>query len=206
LAAGVGGSYALWVYVHGGAPGSTPNKVRDEPLEAAAGHKWAQPLDCPGAPNFHRVSPGLYRGAQPTEEGFKQLKQMGVRTVVNLRKLHSDSDKLEHTGLAYERIDMNPLHPEDEDVVRFLRIVGDPARQPIFVHCQHGSDRTGMMCAVYRVAIEGWTKDEAIAEWTKGGFGFHDEFQNLINYFRRLDLNEMRRRAGVDTLPSTTRP
>jgi protein tyrosine phosphatase (PTP) superfamily phosphohydrolase (DUF442 family) len=167
------------------------------PGDAATG--WAQPLDEPGLPNLYRVSDELYRGAQPTAEGMQRLKEMGVRTVVNLRSFHSDRDEIGETGLGYEHITMKAYHPEDKEVVRFLRIVNDPARQPVFVHCQHGADRTGLMAAVYRVAVQGWTKDQAIAEMTRGGFGFHDVFEEtLVDYLRELDLSDMCRQAGVE--------
>ena len=157
---------------------------------------WAEPLTGEGLDNFYRVAPQLYRGAQPTAEGMKTLKAMGIRTVVNLRSLHSDRDEIGDTGLAYEHIHFNPLHAEEEDVVRFLQIVTDPARRPVFVHCQHGSDRTGTMCAIYRVAVCGWTKDEALEEMTKGGFGFHKSFENLLRFVRGLDVEAMKRRAA----------
>jgi len=205
LAIGVGATLALWQQLHGGPPGQA-NVVRNEPLEQAGRRQWARPLDCPGVGNFHRVSPSLYRGAQPTSEGIRNLKEMGVKSILNLRYVHSDRDEIGRTDIACEHLHFNPLHPEDEDVVKFLRIATDPARLPVFVHCQHGSDRTGMMCAVYRVAVEGWTKDQAAAEWTEGGFGFHDEFQNLIRYFRDLDVDAVKREAGVATRPATPRP
>ena len=64
------------------------------------------------------------------------------------------------TGLAYEHIYFNALHPEEKEVVRFLQIVTDPLRQPAFVHCKHGADRTGMMCAIYRVAGRAMTGEQ----------------------------------------------
>ena len=96
--------------------------------------------------------------------GLRALKAMGVKTVVNLRKFHSDRDEIGDTGLAYEHMYVNALHPEDKEVVRFLQIAADASRRPVFVHCQHGSDRTGLMCAAYRVVVQGWSKQEAIAE------------------------------------------
>ncbi|MHC4325718.1 MAG: fused DSP-PTPase phosphatase/NAD kinase-like protein, partial [Planctomycetota bacterium] len=125
-------------------------------------NKWAERIELPGLPNFHKVSDDLYRGAQPTAEGMKQLEKLGVKTVVNLRSVHSDRDELEGTGLAYEHIKMTAWKTEDKDVVRFLKIVTDSNQTPVFVHCQHGADRTGMMNAVYRIAVQGWSKDQAI--------------------------------------------
>jgi protein tyrosine/serine phosphatase len=139
----------------------------------------------------------LYRGAQPTKEGFKQLEKLGVKTVVNLRSFHSDRDEIKDVNLGYEHIYMTAWRAEDEDAVRFLRIVTDPNHTPVFVHCQHGADRTGLMCAIYRIAVQDWSKDEAIEEMTKGGFGFHGLFQNLVDYIHRLDVEKIKQQAGI---------
>ena len=153
--------------------------------------RWAQPLKCEGVDNFHRVSKTLYRGAQPTEEGFKNLSKMGIKMVISLRTFHGDSDDIGDLPLKYKRFTFNTLHAEDKEVSRFLKLVSDPDNQPVFVHCLHGSDRTGMMCAAYRVVFEKWTKDQAIDEWTKGGFGFHRMFKNLVKYFRKTDFKSL---------------
>ncbi len=158
--------------------------------------RWAEPIERPGLPNLHRVTPVLYRGAQPTAEGFRELARLGVKSVLSLRGFHDDDVPIE-VGLAHERISFKAWHAEDEDVVRFLRYVSDPAHQPVFVHCQWGADRTGMMCAIERVAIEGWSKDAALEEMTQGGFGFHPEWQNLVRYVRELDVETLAREAGV---------
>lgn len=160
---------------------------------------WAVPLDRPGLPNLHRVSDRLYRGAQPTAEGMRHLKEMGVRTVLNLRSFHSDRDEIGETGLAYEHLYMKAWHPEEKEVVRFLQIVSDPDRTPVFVHCQHGADRTGLLCAIYRIAVQSWDREEAIREMREGGFGHHTVWGNLTRYLRDLDVEEMRRRAGFAT-------
>ena len=193
---GAAGASALWMCAWGINPLAT-DKTRNVDRERNAPRPWAMPLTCEGVENLHRVSADLYRGAQPTAEGFRRLKDMGIKTVINFRHLHGDREKIGETGLAYEHLYVNTLHPEDTEIVRFLQIVTDPARQPVFVHCLHGADRTGMMCAAYRVAVDGWSTQQAIDEWTEGGFGFHEAFQNLIHHFRRLDMEDMKRRAGI---------
>ena len=160
--------------------------------------KWAERIELPGLSNLHKVSDDLYRGAQPTAEGMKELEKLGVKTVVNLRSLHSDSDEIKDTGLTYEHIVMTTLNVQDKDVIRFLQIVTDPSRTPVFVHCQHGADRTGTMCAIYRTAVQGWSKDKAIEEMTKGGFGFHSYWQNLPDYVQKLDIEEIKRTVSSD--------
>jgi protein tyrosine phosphatase (PTP) superfamily phosphohydrolase (DUF442 family) len=163
----------------------------------ATTNAWAVKMEKPGLKNFHRVTQNLFRGAQPTEEGFDQLKTLGIKTVIDLRPFHSDESKLKKTGLNFERFHFYTWHADDDDVVRFLKIVTNTNCGPCFVHCAYGSDRTGMMVAAYRVAVEGWTKDDAIAEMTQGDFGFHPQWKNLVTYVEKLDVASLKKRAGI---------
>ena len=70
----------------------------------------------------------------------------------------------------------------------FLTLVSDKGQAQFFVHCQHGSNRTVMMCAVYRIAVQGWTKNEVIKEMTLGRFGFHEIWSNLVVHLQKFDL------------------
>lgn len=158
---------------------------------------WAQPLSLPGVPNLHKVSDTLYRSAQPTGAGMRNLKKLGIETIVNLRSFHSDRDEISNTGLAYEHIYMKAWHPEEEDVIRFLQIVTNPKRTPVLVHCQHGADRTGLMVAIYRIVVQGWSKEDAAREMTEGGFGFHEVWINLIPWLDALDIDRIRKGAGL---------
>jgi len=160
---------------------------------------WAQPIALKGAPNLHKISSKLYRSAQPRAEGMRNLKQMGIKTIINLRAFHSDRDEIGDTGLGYEHIYMKTWHPEKEDVVRFLKIVTDPARAPVLVHCQHGADRTGTMSAIYRVVVDGWTKEEAVREMTQGGFNFHEVWSNLPPWIADLDIDELKKEVTMGT-------
>ena len=67
-----------------------------------------------------------------------------------------------------------------------------PEMQPVLVHCKHGSDRTGMMVAVYRVVVQGWEKGAAVDEMTHGGYGFHAVWENLQDYVMALDVAGIR--------------
>jgi len=128
---------------------------------------------------------------------MRNLKQKGIVTIVNLRSFNSDRDEIKGTALGSEHIYMKAWHPEREEVVRFLQIVTDPKRTPVLVHCQHGADRTGSMCALYRVAVQGWTKEEALREMREGGFGFHEVWKNLPAWIERLDIDSIRKEAGI---------
>lgn len=167
---------------------------------------WAQPLVRNGLPNLHRVTETLYRGAQPEPAGFAELQSLGIKTVVNLRAFHSDTDSVGKTGLKYEEISFKTWHPEEDDIVKFLRIVGNTNNAPVFVHCQHGADRTGTMCAIYRIIACGWSKEDAIREMTEGGFGFHPVWDNLVRFIRNLDVDGIRKKAAIVPAPMGRKP
>lgn len=149
--------------------------------------------DIAGLPNFAKISDTLYRGAQPTAEGFKELKKMGVKTIINLHAFASDRDLIKGLGFQYLHISFKTWHAEDEDVVKFLKAVTDPANGVVFVHCEHGSDRTGMMVAIYRMFVQGWSFEKAIAELPR--FGFHETWQNIRNYLKAFDVESMRHKV-----------
>lgn len=154
-------------------------------------------IEKPGLPNFYRLSDCLYRSAQPTEAGFAELKRVGIKTVINLRAFHSDKRLMAGLGIKQEQIHFNTWHPEEEDIVRFLKLVTNTNTAPVLVHCQHGADRTGTMIAIYRMAIEGWSKEDALKEMTGDQFGFHKMWGNLIRYINSLDIDALKKKAGI---------
>jgi protein tyrosine/serine phosphatase len=192
-------SICIYLQNKGGSEFGSPLSSEQPELETkqTTQKKWAEKLELSGVPNLHKVSDDLYRGAQPSSEGMKQLEKLGIKTIVNLRSVHSDRDEIKNTGLSYEHIRMTMWNTQDEDVVRFLKIVTDNKNTPVFVHCQFGSDRTGTMCAIYRIIVEGWNKNEAIEEMTEGGFEFHSIWSNLVDYIQNLDIDKIKNTAGL---------
>jgi protein tyrosine phosphatase (PTP) superfamily phosphohydrolase (DUF442 family) len=176
------------------APLPAPGLAGDD----VSGERWAQRIANSHLRNFYKVSDTLYRGAQPSPLGMRELERMGIRTIINLRDWHSDRTALKGTSLRYEHVRMSAAWPRDKDVIRFIQIVSKRENGPFFVHCQHGADRTGTMCAVYRVAFQGWNKNEAIEEVTKGGFGFHKIWNmTLIPWFRKANIERLKGLAGL---------
>jgi protein tyrosine/serine phosphatase len=150
---------------------------------AAAPRELARRIAVPDVENVALVAPGIYRGAAPTAKGLDGLKALGIRTVVNLRHYHgSTEEKLcRERGIDYVRVILESSDaPKDEDVRRFLEIVTDPVRQPVYFHCWRGKDRTGAMCAAYRIRVEGWPLDEARREMQE--FGFYPGWRDLWNW------------------------
>lgn len=143
------------------------------------------PIDSPRIRNVADVGAKLMRGAQPASAGFDALAQRGVDTVVNLRPESDWEEPVVHGfGMKYCKIPVSVMGaPTLEQALEFLEVVADPAMGLVFVHCFHGSDRTGAMCAVYRIAADNWTADAAIAEMRR--YGFHDGYQDTKLTFVR---------------------
>jgi len=68
------------------------------------------------------------------------------------------------------------------------------------VHCERGADRTGMMCAMYRVVVCGWTKEAAIAEMEHGGFGFNPAWENLAAFVEKADVAKLKRTIEAEPM------
>lgn len=198
---------AAWALFTGSAVGAAGRPDAGAATAADVGSATSAPAlkprnDIPGLPNFAKVSETLYRGGQPDERGFRRLKEMGVKTVVNLRSAHSDDEHLEGMGLDYARIKMDYLRPKDAEIAVFLKLVTSPRHQPVFVHCQHGSDRTGTMVAAYRMAVEGWENRKAIEELPV--FGFHEIWQSLRSYLEDFDPERVKTRVKDVRMPHVT--
>lgn len=165
----------------------------------------AEKLTENGLPNLHRVSPQLYRSAQPSSEGLRAAAEhLGVKTVINLRAFHSDKDEAKKAGgvpLKLERIRIKTWDLEEEHVVQFLKLVSNTNSGPFLLHCMHGADRTGTMIAVYRMAIEGWSREAAMKEMMGPDYGYHKMWLNLPRYLRKVDVADLRRKAGLPPLP-----
>jgi len=128
----------------------------------------------PDLPNFHAVAPGIWRGAAPTEAGLKRLKGMGVKTVIDLRiapkTVRREGVYARSLGFHWINLPMGSDPPTPGQVSTFLSTLGRALGEPVFVHCQHGADRTGCMVGIYRVARQGWTFPRAYAEMRQDGF------------------------------------
>lgn len=130
-------------------------------------------------PNAYKLTDNLYRGAQPTDEGYKILANMGIKTIISFRTHKPNKELIESLGMQSVHIPLNPALITPAQMTQFLQLVSDPAHQPVFVHCRHGSDRTGAMIAAYRMVIQKWPKRQVLAEMKNPDFGFHRVFFTL---------------------------
>jgi tyrosine-protein phosphatase SIW14 len=147
--------------------------------------------DVIGVANFHEVDPNLYRGAQPTDEGLKNLSAMGVRTIVDLRhgKEHSNEEQkaAEQLGLRYVNVPMDGLTaPTEAQISGLLKVLDAADQGPVFVHCREGKDRTGAVVAAYRIAHDHWSNDQALNEAKSYGMSPRQHpRENYILHFER---------------------
>ena len=159
-------------------------------LTAIGGCVSRQPDDPTGLKRFAQVSPDLYRSAQPTREGFATAKTMGIKTVVSLRRTRNDRKLAQSMGLQYVGIPTSAIGPYDRACRRFLQVMEDPANFPVLVCCLLGGDRTSLVVAAYRIAMQGWPREQAIAEMKE--YGFIPILWGMPRYLRRFEPDKRR--------------
>ncbi|MCW5822808.1 MAG: tyrosine-protein phosphatase [Cyanobacteria bacterium TGS_CYA1] len=151
-------------------------KAEDSPkkLTPANAHK----KETEDLPNFHEVHPYLYRSGEPTKQGLLKLKEMGFKTLIDLRapseQKFDEKAEAAKLDLKYIRMVMTSAPPTKEQVKTLLdeinKAKSDPANEKVLVHCAHGSDRTGCMIGIWRVSQEDWSYEDAYKEMRKYWF------------------------------------
>ena len=172
--------------------GGQVNRLREEVGDAAA--LWAKPLSVRGVPNLFEVSKDLYRSGQPTVEGFRNLQAMGIRSCMSLRAHRSDRGDTK--GIAIRCV-WRPIlgrSVSPADIEKAIIDIAYRLPRPVLIHCYHGADRTGLLCAAYRMLIEKWSVDEAVNEMVLGGFGYHQIYHPYVTILQKLDVEAMRAR------------
>jgi protein tyrosine/serine phosphatase len=149
-----------------------------------------------GLKNLYKVDEGIYRSEQPGRAEFQALEQYGIKEVLNLRAWHSDINAAKNTGLILHRIRMNAHNANDYDVVSALRIIKN-RKGAILIHCHHGSDRTGLIVAMYKIIFRNTSKKDAIDEMTDKHFGFHTVYANISRYINNANVDNIRKQIGI---------
>src|SRR5881394_1679023 len=96
--------------------------------------------------NFGCINENFYRGAQPRESDYADLSAAGVKTVIDLQEDGEAREQqlVEAAGMKFYRIGLSDSSwPSNEKAARFLKLVNDPANQPVFIHCHGGKHRAG---------------------------------------------------------------
>ncbi|MBR4612448.1 MAG: dual specificity protein phosphatase family protein [Kiritimatiellae bacterium] len=143
--------------------------------------------------NFHKVNDEMYRSGQPSATEMATLYTVeGIRSVLNLRKYHSDNDEIGELEIALYEFPLAAGSITGSDLVKILQIV-KTAPKPILIHCWHGSDRTGTAIAACRIVFEGWSVEQAISEFMDRKYGHHEMiYKNLPQLLRNTDWEKIR--------------
>jgi protein tyrosine/serine phosphatase len=143
--------------------------------------------------NFGQMDDRFFRGAQPKEKDFKDLAQIGIRTIIDLRDDPESYEKpmVESLGMNYVHIPMiAKKYPTPEALEMFLKTVNDPNTGKFYVHCAGGRHRTGVMGAVYRFKFYNWDFEQVYKEmkqydfYTRWGHGAFKDF--VEDYYSQL--------------------
>ena len=144
--------------------------------------------------NFGQINDNYYRGAQPERRDYADLAALGVKTVIDLTEEGRNEEKalVQAAGMKFYRIPMTTTdRPSSAKITQFLKLVNDPANQPVFVHCQGGRHRTGVMTAVYRMTRDGWNSEQAYREMKQynfEGFPGHPVLKSFVyDYYTHIE-------------------
>ena len=135
------------------------------------------------------VAPGVWRGHAPWLRGnYRQLQEMGFQAVLDIRGNQPRASarerrKLERMGIIYIKVRMG-FHPlRDGTGERVLAALQNPPALPMYVHCNVDKDRSSAVIGVYRMRVQGWSREAAIAE--AESFGLRRFFIGLNRYLRK---------------------
>jgi len=165
----------------------------------------------PGVGNFEKVNDHVYRGAQPTDQGFQNLAKLGIRTVIDLQEFGDarslgEQKSVRAAGMQYISVPMKGMEtPDSESVARVLAVLENTTTGPVFVHCHRGADRTGGIIACYRIEHDHWTNDRALSEARSMGMSWYQlAIQRFVqNYKPKIDTAATSELASIVPPPAT---
>jgi protein tyrosine/serine phosphatase len=159
---------------------------------------WGQQVIGTKLNNLYLIDKGVYRSEQPEHENVNNLKLLGIKEVLNLRELHSDKDDLKKSNFLLKRIKMDTGDVSENQIIDALRIIKN-RKGSILIHCWHGSDRTGVTAAAYRLFFNNWSKAQAIDEMINGGYGYHSRiYPKLILLLEKLNITKIKKELKID--------
>jgi tyrosine-protein phosphatase SIW14 len=171
-------------------------------------------------PNFHQVAPEIYRGARPHAEGLSELARMGVQTIINLqggdaevlwftplirvmqpgelpKAIANERNMARSLGMKFLNFPTNSFLTVNEErsagIQQALMALADPANHPVFIHCEFGKDRTGLLIALYRVLHQGWTPEAAHDEMVeRGHWGVNGFFTRALDtyFYEQMEMKK----------------
>jgi protein-tyrosine phosphatase len=170
-------------------------------------------------PRMVQVDDYLWRGKQPEPGEVAGMGKMGIVASVNLREgegvIAAEKKEATSAGMRFLNIGLKDrgLPRSPLEAKAFIDFVASPQNQPVYVHCQKGVGRTGMMVAAYRMAIPDrnkldatgkprvWTADEAIAEAKVNGLGTSSQLEWIRKFEQTLKSGALPGYPRAEPLP-----
>jgi uncharacterized protein (TIGR01244 family) len=139
-----------------------------------------------GIGNFGNINDNLYRGAQPDAAGIRNLARLGIKSIINLRMTNdvwkAEAAEALASGITYTNVPLKGVgRPTHSQVASLLALI-ESLPAPVFVHCEHGCDRTGTIIACYRIRRDRWSNEAALDEARKHGLSKLE--RGMIDYIR----------------------
>lgn len=148
--------------------------------------------------NLFALNDSIYRSEQPSKKAFKELENYGFKTIINFRRIKIDKRKAKNTNLKLVNLPMRSSELTEAKIVEALQAINE-AEKPVLIHCWHGSDRTGIIVAAYRIVFEKWSKEDAISEFRIKAFGYHENwYPNLIDLLENLNTEDIRTQLELE--------
>ena len=146
--------------------------------------------------NLYRVDSKLYRSEQLNRDDLAAIRQLGIRSVVNLRYFGRHKNQKIFAGHPDIALINRPLltwRVQPRDIARVLRTIEQQQqRGAVLVHCYHGADRTGTIVAMYRIVYHGLPIADALAEMKHERFGYHSIWRNLERLFTEENVAQVK--------------
>jgi protein tyrosine/serine phosphatase len=126
----------------------------------------------------------LYRGGDFIPDGVQSIVDLGVKTVISLRwsPRRGERDSCAIHGIAFHSFSMSPKRAPDPAAIDSILDIVRNATAPVFVHCTAGDHRTGTVCALYRIRVQGWSQKRAWDEQEAFGFGPQERHAELFRF------------------------
>ena len=160
---------------------------------------------------FRQVSPLIYAGGKPTPSDLDYLRAIGVKTIINLEggeytnwpivnkellkiqpgespeSIKFETDLAKQLGMTELSLPLSALRMTEENeqnVIKAVAILGT-TKEPVYVHCHYGIDRTGLIISVFRVIYQNESKEKVLQDWEKLRHTRQTSFLSgqLVTYF-----------------------
>ncbi len=155
---------------------------------------WSVKIENPYLKNLWKVNDTLFRSEQPDKIDFAYINSLGFKSILNLRSKHLDKGFIGNLNIIEYNVEMEANDFTEKEIIDALKVIRSSPK-PLLVHCYHGSDRTGVIMAMYRIIFQNWTKEQALNELLDGGYGFHTSYKNITNYIKNANIEKIKKKV-----------